>query len=142
MYIYFLNKLFSFVWICQRNIIFINKNISPKISIPSNTIKPTHIHNHLFLTCNLIQIFEVFLTSFHTLFAFTLSATKILSLFIILERFLLLPFLIFVLPSEIISYSLVSPHSSLSAILKVQYVFNLLNFKSMYTVYIISNISS
>src|SRR5678815_5636346 len=35
-------------------------NLIPKIPIPSCTIKPTHSYYHLFITANIIQIFEVF----------------------------------------------------------------------------------
>src|SRR5678816_2104454 len=59
----------NFIYTCRFTILqlshsthflFFANNLIPKIPIPSCTIKPTHSHYHLFITANIIQIFEVF----------------------------------------------------------------------------------
>src|SRR5678816_1223630 len=59
----------NFIYTCRFTILqlshsthylLLTNNLIPKIPIPSCTIKPTLIHYHLFITVNIVQIFEVF----------------------------------------------------------------------------------
>src|SRR5678815_2480285 len=65
----------NFIYTCRFTILQLShsihyllaNNLIPKMPIPSCTIKPTHIHYHLFITANVMQIFEMFpLHSPHT----------------------------------------------------------------------------
>src|SRR5678815_4624310 len=59
----------NFIYTCRFTILQLShsthylllaNDLIPKIPIPSYTIKPTHIHYHLLITVNIIQILELF----------------------------------------------------------------------------------